>query len=255
MWRSWGRRHSSRAAVGAVGAAGAIRIFGSGSAIVAVAIRGVVARLRAGLRAGEAHHQGEEEHADEPRRGPEAARRAAPSRGSARGRGGADGPTAALGRRRPRDGGEGRGAARRKGLDGTVQYRAEQTEHRQQTGKQGRGHRDKGGSRRGRARVRHGIRIRLVRGLRNVDGVVCLEGIGHKQPAQIADDRERRLDVIERRVHLGARRRHVGERLGRDARLFVTRFLTRKGSRESRKCAASLRSCQRNANRTFSQIN
>ena len=105
------------------------------------------------------------------------------------------------------------------GLDGTVQYRAEQTEHREQTGKEGRGHRDKGGSRRGRARVRHGIRIRLVRGLRNVDGAVCLEGVGLKQPAQVADDRERRLDVIERRVHLGARRRHVGERLGRDARL------------------------------------
>ncbi len=88
---------NSRAAVGAVGAAGAIRILGSGSAIVAHAIRGEVARLRAGLRAGEAHHQGEEEHADEPRRGPKAARRAAPSRGSARGRGSADG-TAPFGR-------------------------------------------------------------------------------------------------------------------------------------------------------------
>jgi hypothetical protein len=49
-WRRRRRRHS-RAAVGAVGAAGANRIFGSGSAIVAVAIRGVVARLGAGLGA------------------------------------------------------------------------------------------------------------------------------------------------------------------------------------------------------------
>jgi hypothetical protein len=102
----------------------------------------------------------------------------------------------------------------RKGLDGTVQYRAEQTEHDQHAGKRRRGSR-------GRARLRHGIRNHLVRRLRDVDGVLCLEGIGLKQPAQIADDRDhqRRLEVIERRVHLRARRRHVGERLGRDARL------------------------------------
>ena len=128
-WKRRRRQQHTRAAVGAVGAEAAIRVFGSRSAIVASTIGGVHARLSADLRAGEAHHQGEEEHAGKPRRGPKAARRAAPSRGLARGRGGDDGTTA-LGRRH---GGTGRGGkVRRKGLDGTVQYRAEHTEHRQQ---------------------------------------------------------------------------------------------------------------------------
>ena len=120
-WKRRRRQRHTRAAVGAVGAEAAIRICGSRSAIVASTIGGVHARLSAGLRAGETHHQGEEEHAGKPRRGPKAARRAAPSRGSARGRGCDDG-TMALGRRH---GGTGRGGkVRRKGLDGTV--------HRQQ---------------------------------------------------------------------------------------------------------------------------
>ena len=128
-WKRRRRQRHTRAAVGAVGAEAAIRICGSRSAIVASTIGGVHARLSADLRACEAHHQGEEEHAGKPRRGPKAARRAAPSRGSARGRGCDDGTTA-LGRRH---GGTGRGGkVRRKGLDGTVWYRAEHTEHRQQ---------------------------------------------------------------------------------------------------------------------------